>query len=138
MKNLLTSLFNKWQGSALSSDVGGRIFPKNTAPIGTQYPFILYFNIPAGVEKTFSEEFNNYLFQFSLFSDSESLVEISTMYDDLIALFDDCSLTITGSTLLWMRKTGSPNMADDEVTTVNGASTVTHWAQDFEICTQKN
>lgn len=138
MTNLLKALFNKWQGSALSSDVGGRIFPKNTAPIGTQYPFVLYFNIPAGVDRSFTGYVDNYLFQFSLFSDSESSVEISTMYDDLLALFDGCSLTITENRLLKMEKTGSPHMSDDEVTTVNGAGTVAHWAQDFEISVQKS
>jgi hypothetical protein len=136
MNNLLTAIYGKTSGSALSSDVGGRIF-LDRAPDGCEFPYVVFFVVSGVPDRTFSEHYTNTLIQFSLFSASEGAAEITDMYADLKALFDECSLTITASTLVWMREQNLTTMIED-ITTVNGAQQVKHWAVDFEILTSLN
>ena len=56
------------------------------------------------------------------------------MYKDLKALFDECSMTITSNTLVWMREQNLTTMSE-EITTVDGLQKVEHWAVDFEVLT---
>jgi len=118
--------------------VGGRIY-LDEAPAGAEFPYCVFQIVTASKEKTFTEEFRDTLIQFSLFSTSQGATEITTMYKDLIALFDECTLTIppTGTvtdTLVWMRESNLVTMVD-EITTPQGTSTLKHWAVDFEVKT---
>ena len=136
MNNILSAIYGKFTGSALSADVGGRIF-LDQAPDGTAFPYIVYFVVSATPEKTFSEIFTDTLIQFSLFSASAGAAEITTMYADLKALLDECALTITGSTLVWMREVNLTTMVED-ITVADATQTVKHWAVDFEVRTSLN
>ena len=136
MNNLLSAIMTKCAGSALSTDVGGRIF-LDEAPEGTEYPYIVFMIVSDTPDKTFTEIYEDVLVQFSLYSASASAAEISTMYADLKALFDECALTITGSTLVWMWRSNLTTMVD-EITTPAGTSTVKHWAVDFDVKTSLN
>jgi hypothetical protein len=133
MNNLLTAIASKITGSALNTDVGGRIY-LDRAPDNCEYPYCVYSIISAVPEKTFTEHYTNTLIQFSLFSASEGATEISTIYRDLKTLFDECSMTITSNTMVWMREQNLTTMIED-VTTVDGIQTLKHWAVDFEILT---
>ena len=117
----------------MSTDVDGRIFYKE-APQNSQFPYCVYFIISGIQDKTFTEHYTNTLIQFSLFSSSEGATEIATMYKDLKALFDECSMTITSNTLVWMREQNLTTMSE-EITTVDGLQKVEHWAVDFEVLT---
>ena len=134
MNNLLTAIMTKISGSALSTDVGGRIF-LDQAPDGCDFPYVVFFIVTDAPEKTFSEDFENIIIQFSLFSASQGATEITTMYRDLKALFDECAMTITSNTLIWMKRTNLTTMRED-VTTPSGTVGVRHWAVDYEILTQ--
>ena len=136
MNNLLTAITNKFSGSALSSDVSGRIF-LDSAPDNTEFPYVVFFIVSGTPEKTFTEHYTNTLIQFSLFSALEGATEIMDMYTDLKALFDDCSLTITGSTLVWMREQNLTTMVED-ITVADASQKVKHWAADFSIMTSLN
>lgn len=131
MSALLTAIFGKTAGSALSTTVGGRIY-LDQAPAGTEFPYVVFFIVSATPDRTFTERYTDTLIQFSLFSSSESAVEITTMYSNLQSLFDECALTVTGSTLVWMREQNLTTMVDD-ITTANGTSSVRHYAVDFEV-----
>ena len=137
MNNLLTALATKISGSALSTDTGGRIYldqyPADETP--PTYPYIVYFIVSGTPEKTFTEDFENILLQFSLFSSSPGAAEITTMFNDLKSLFDECAMTITSSTLVWMKRQNLTTMTDD-ITTVSGTQMVKHWAVDYEIMTE--
>ena len=139
MNNLLTAIATKISGSALSTDVGGRIYLDNYPPdeMPPTFPYVIYFIVAGTPEKTFTEHYTNTVMQFSLFSTSAGASEISNMYADLKSLFDECSFAITGSTLVWMREQNLTPMTDD-ITTVNGTGIAKHWAVDFEIRTSKN
>ena len=137
MNNLLTSLATKISGSALSTDVGGRVYldqyPADEMP--PTYPYIVYFIVSDVPEKTFSEEFENILLQFSLFSASPGAAEITTMYTHLKALFDECAFNITSSILVWMKRTNLTTTVDD-ITVSDATQTIKHWAVDYEIMTE--
>lgn len=133
MNYLLAAITTKLSGSALSTDVGGRIY-LDEAPANVAFPYVVFFIVSGRPDKTFSEHYTETLIQFSLFSSSQGAAEITDMYADLKALFDECSLTITGSTLVWMREQGLTTMID-ELTTPSGTASVKHWAVEFEVLT---
>jgi len=139
MKNLLTALATKISGSDLSTDVGGRIYldeyPLDEAP--PTFPYIIYSIVSGVPNKTFTEIYTDTSIQFSLFSSSSSADEITTMYANLKALLDEGDLTITGSSLVWMREETLSTRVDN-ITTGDGTHFVRTWHVDFEIFTSLN
>ena len=133
MNNLLTAIMTKISGSAFSTDVGGRVF-LDEAPAGTEFPYCVFFIVSGVPDRTFTERYTETLIQFSIFSSSIGAAEITTAYNDLVALLDECALTITGSTLVWMKETNLVTMTED-IVTASGTQGVKHWAIDFEILT---
>jgi len=131
MNNLLASIMTKVSGSALSTDVGGRIY-LDEAPDGCEMPYCVFFIISDVPDNTFTENIEDILIQFSLFSASQGATEITTMYTDLKALFDDCYLTITSNNHIYMMRQNLTTMVED-ITTVNGERRVKHWAVDYGI-----
>lgn len=136
MNHLITAITNKLSGSALSTSVGGRIY-LDRAPQGAVYPHVVFFIVSGVPERTFTEEYENVLIQFSLFSASKSATEITTMYANLDTLFDECALTITGSTLVRMSRRNLTTMVED-IQMKNSTVEVKHWAIDFEVKTSLN
>ncbi len=136
MNNLLQAIYGKTIGSALSIDVGGRIY-LDLAPDDTKFPYIV-FSIVSGVpDRTFTEHYTDSLIQFSLFSASLSAIEITAIYNDLKALFDEQPLTISGSTLVWMREEHLTTMVD-HILVAEATIGVKHWAVDFAVLTSLN
>lgn len=133
MNYLLQAIWTKISGSALSADVGGRVY-LDRAGKGAVFPYVVFFIVSGSPEKTFTEHYANTLIQFSLFSTSESAAEITDMYADLKTLFDECSLTITGSSLVWMKEQNLTTMVED-ITDTQAGEAVKHWAVDFEVLT---
>ena len=137
MDALLQAIYGKFTGSTLSTFVGGRIYldevPESKSPV--TFPYITYQIITGGYEKTFTEKFTDVLVQVSLFSASASAVQISAMYNYLTALFDECTLTITGKTFYRMHETNLMTTVDDVLVSSSTATTtrVKHWAVDYEI-----
>ena len=137
MLNLLQAIRSKISGSALSASVGDRIFPDEyPASMGAPvFPYCIYFIVSDVPDNVFVKNGESVLLQFSLFSSSESLIEISAILSSLRTLFDDCSLSITGSNLVWFKREGFQPMVEGGTTT-EGATRIKHWAQDYEISTQ--
>jgi len=139
MLNLLTAIMTKIAGSAFNSDVSGRVYldhyPADEMP--PTFPYCVFFIVSGIQDKTFTEHFTDTLIQFSLFSSSTGAAEITTMYADLRALLDECALTITGSTLVWMKEVNLTTMTE-EITVGDATNQVRHWAVDFEVKTSLN
>jgi hypothetical protein len=135
MDELIKAIITKLSGSTISSDVNGRVF-LDRAPDGCEFPYIVFFVVSSVPDWQFSERFEDTLIQFSLFSNSESAVEITTMLKDLRALLDDCSMTITGDTLVWFRRQNITTMVED-ITTTAGTQSVKHYAVDYEAKVQE-
>jgi hypothetical protein len=136
VKNLLAAITTKMTGSALSTAVGGRIF-LDRASAGTVYPYIVWFIVTSNPEKTFTEDFENTLIQFSIFSTSSSVAEIADIYAALDALFDECTLAITGGDiLLRMHRTNLITMTDD-IVSPDASNLLRHWAVEYSILVEK-
>ena len=77
-----------------------------TATQNTNYPYAVYFMVSNVPERTFQERFENSIIQFNIFSSREHSTdapsEIVGIRDDLVDLYDECALTITGYTHLSM------------------------------------
>ena len=133
MKNLTTAIYGQLSGSAFSSAIGGRLF-KGQAPDGTEYPYVVYLVVSDVPERTFSEIYEDVIVQFSLFSSASGTTEIEDMYTHLKTLYDEQPFSITGSTLVWMRRSQAVFLVEDH-TTPSGTQKVNACHIDFEIKT---
>lgn len=128
MINLSKALITKAASSDFLNDVQGRLF-KGRAAEGAQYPYAVFLIVSNTPEKTYTEDFENTIVQFSLFSDASGSAEIENMYTHLKALYDECVLTIPGGldTFIWMKRENATLMIEDDV-----------WAYhvDYEVKTQ--
>lgn len=135
MINIFTALMTKFAGSAFSTDVGGRIY-LDEAPAGAQFPYCVFFIVSDIPQYPGNKTMESILIQFSLFSTSQAVAEITTMLTDLRALLDDCSLTITSSTLVYFIRENFTTQFED-ITTPDGTVGVRHYIQEYEISTVK-
>lgn len=131
MKNLTTAIYGKLTGSTLSSAVGGRVF-RGVAPGGTEFPYVVYSLISDVPEYTFSETLEDVTIQFDIFSKASSSSEVEDLFGYLKSLYDFCSMTITGGSLLYMRRNVAILYTED-FTTPSGTETVWHYSVDYEI-----
>lgn len=131
MKNLTTAIYSKASGSSFMTALGSRLY-KGRAPQGTTYPFAVFFVVSNTPQKTFSEDYENVIVQFSLFSSVSGTTEIENLYTYLKVLYDECSLTITGATLVWMKRNNAVFLVEDH-TTPTGTAQVFAYHVDYSI-----
>lgn len=139
--NLMTALATKFTSvdgdgnhNDFYNDVQGRLYDGDV--VKSDYPYAAWMIVSAPKEKTFSEEFTNTLLQLSIFSASSSSVEVRRLAAHASRLFDECSFTITGSTLVWMKEVNRAEIPDERtVTTPAGTVGVKHTAIDYEVLT---
>lgn len=134
MKALTTAIYAKASGSAFSTAIGGRLY-KGRAPDGAVYPYVVYMVISETPDPTFSDDLENVLVQFSIFSSASSSGEAEDIYALLCALYDNCALTITGETMIYMQRQVATPMVEDHVT-VSGTLEVWHYAVDYAVLTR--
>lgn len=94
MRELFTAIYSKLSGSAFEVSATGLYLYQ--APQERAMPYAVYQLISNVPEYTFTSIHEEILIQFNLFSDSTTDEQVSDMYSDLKALYDDCDLTITG------------------------------------------
>lgn len=77
--------------------IGGRFYFE-MAPQDATLPFCTYHIISNSYDYTFSDNFEDFLIQFSIFSETSSSSEIMDIFENLKTLFDWCdsSLSVTG------------------------------------------
>ena len=137
--NLTTAFFTRFTEVIAGSHntfyelIQGRMY-EDQADDGAPFPYAVYRIIASPKDRTFSEEFRETIIQLSLFSITRSSSEIKAIYYAASTLYDECLLTITGSTLLWLRETNLVEMVD-EIITPDGTAMVRHYAVDFECYT---
>jgi len=133
MKALRNAIYAKCAGSALDTLINGQIL-YGKAPAGTRYPYVVFYRVSAGIEKTFTEEYDNPLIQFSVFSaDPNSSNEVHEIADAIKALYDECSLTITGSTLIYIKLQSDVGPMEDDSISQDGADGGWACHLDFEV-----
>jgi hypothetical protein len=134
VNNLLQSIVSKCSGSELSTDVGGRIF-FDEAPEGSEFPYVVFSIVTDAQADTFKSKLEDITIQFSLYSISKGLTEITGMLADLKALFDDAVLTITSNYHILISRQNLTTMFDN-ITTPDGTVGLRHWAVDYWIITE--
>ena len=124
-------------GTAFMASIGSRFYDTE-APAGAEYPYCVYLIVSDVKDWQFVERFEDVLIQFSIFSTASSSGEAKDIYTLLVALFDECSLAITGyAHFLWMWRNNLTTMRD-EVTTPAGTVGVWHFAVDFDLYYEKD
>lgn len=143
MNNLLEAIKNKMIGSALEATVGGRIYFDFAD--ANEYPRVVYHIISATPDDTFTENYDNTLIQFDLFSaKSAGAAEITTMYQNLIALFSttrsdgsinrSCQLTLADGNIVSIRYSNLVTLSEDlDEPLPDGSTGLYHYAVDFEV-----
>ena len=131
MKNLTTAIYGKLAGSAFSSDIGGRLY-KGYAPDGAVFPYAVFFVVSDAPEYPGGKTIDEVLVQFSLFSTASGSTEIEDMLTHLRSLYDDCSMTIAGNTLIYFIR-GNMTPMRAEITTPSGTVGAWHYSQEYEI-----
>jgi len=131
MLNLTTAIYGKAAASNFLSYIGSRLY-KGRAPANCQYPYAVYAVVTDVPEKTFTEDFENVIVQFSLYSITSSTLEIETMLTYLKALYDECEFAITDATLIWMKRSNVVFQVEDH-TTPSGTAQVYAYYVDYEI-----
>ena len=136
LTHLATAIMTKFSGSAFSSAINGRLFQDDADDTDVSEGMYAVFSIISKVpEKTFSEEYADILWQLSIFSAASSPAEIKDAYTKANALFDECELTITGSTLVENKEVNMTPI-NEEHTTTAGTQKVRHYAVDYEAMTK--
>jgi hypothetical protein len=136
VNNLLAAIKSKFSGSALSETVGGRIY--FDVADANEYPRVVYHIISSVPQRTFTSRLDDVLIQFDLFSaQSAGEAQIGQMYADIKALFDECELTITGSTFIWMYEENLVALSETlDEPLPDGSMGLYHWAVDYSIMKQ--
>lgn len=118
MRELFTGIYTRFASTPHSSfydDISGRLYLEK-APTGTSYPYATYGLVSASHDWTFTEDFEEALIDFQLFSDAAGASEITDMHAHLMAQFDDCNLTVSGYDHVWMQRDMSYlNLTQDQV-----------------------
>jgi len=138
MNNLLTAITSRVTTgpSDFCNDIGGRFY-LDQAPEDRQFPDCIYFIVVDTPDNSFNKSGEEVNIQFSMFSESSGATEITTMYTDLKALFDDVQLTVTSNTMVIMKRDRLVTFMED-IITPSGTRRVRHWAVDYTIALQEN
>jgi hypothetical protein len=135
MRELVKAIYAKNTGSALDALIGGKIF-YGKAPANTLYPYVVFVRVAGSNDWTFTETFDNPLIQFSIFSaDHESSIECLNIADAVKALYDDCKLSVTGETFLYMWLANVVGPMDDDSISQDGADGGWACHLDFDVST---
>ena len=103
MQVLFEGLYSKFDNDAsLKAVVSGMYFTQ--APQGTEYPYITYHKISDRPDYTYTEDMENVIIQFNIYDDHYSSTTINDIYSKLTALYDWCSLNVTGWDSIYMRR----------------------------------
>lgn len=96
--------------NSLYTSVSGRMYNEK-ASLDTPQPFIVFHEITDMYEYNFTDDFENIVIQFNIYADTVG--ETNSIFGYLKALYDNCSLTVTGYTHIYMRRERSYRMRLD-------------------------
>ncbi len=104
MKAIYDAIVTKYNtGTALKAANTGGLWYDDPAQ-NTAFPYIAYYDLSGEPEYTFKENMERVQIQFSIWGKTKSKATVLDIYDKLIALFDWCTLTLTGYTSIYMKR----------------------------------
>jgi hypothetical protein len=125
MNSLFKGIFNHFSATTTAgfyNDVSGRMY-HNVAPQQATFPYCVYFSVSDVDDLDFSDEHENFLIQFNIFSKNNSALEAGNLLESLKIMFDNCILTVTGwRHLQFKRDMVNPNNDYSQVPPVQGYS----------------
>ena len=130
---LFQAIYTKFSGSDLSNDVGGRMYSE-FPPDDAQFPYVIFKLISVMPIDSFKDYIDDINAQFSLYSTSDSLTEITTMENHLLSLYDDTTLTIANDTVVMCVRTGTTPLYPEPMVGEGVETTfLRHWAVEYRI-----
>lgn len=97
------SLFNTTND--FNTAVSGQMFPHKVDQEDATFPYAAYYLITDYNDYNFSDDYEDFMVQFSIYSDNNSPSEVLTIFEYLKTLFDDAEPTVTGYTVLEFKRT---------------------------------
>lgn len=132
MKALPTAIFAKMTSSTtLYTDIGGRLY-YGEAPEGAEYPYVVFNDFTSLPEYPGTKTIEKIYYDFNIFSSAVGRTEIEDILTHLRSLYDDCTLTVSGYTLIYFIRETVQKMREDH-TTPAGTIGVWHYSQEYSI-----
>ena len=128
-----TAIFGKMAGTPFATAIGSRLYD-GRVPQNPVSPYAVFFIVSTVPDRTFTEDMLDILLQFSIFSSSAEQTEILDIGAALIALYDRCTLTATGSKQIFMElANGEGEVTDYPADTLAGTGAYFQNDIDFNI-----
>ena len=126
---LNTGIYNKLNVSSITSLVSGVYHYK--APQGTDYPYVCYWVVSDIADDYFGEWKNNILLQIDIYSDSNSAKEVGDIAEEVSAVMDETSITVTGYSVYFCSRGNVRLLYQDE-------DNIFHLVMEYNIKIEKN
>lgn len=131
MKVVFDAIYAKFNTTNSFKTAVSSQFDPHTARQGTAvFPYAVYSMITHIPDRDFSHIREEFTFQISVFSQKKSPIEALTIGGYCTSLFDDCALTVTGYSQLYMVRESERIFRDDE-------NNVWQWIVDYELTIEK-
>jgi len=118
MKQLFTGIYNLFAPAGAKPTIYTNLDGKLRlfeAKQGETLPYCVYYLIGDGPDWYFEDErIFRAMIQFNLYTDDRSATNVCTYTDNLMALYDECTLSVTGYTFLRMERTWEYLLRDPE------------------------
>lgn len=125
MNALFAGIYSKFTTNnthAFYTSIGGRLYHKK-APQSAAFPYCVFSMSAHDHDWDFSNDIELISIQFNIFSQNNSASEAGTILSNLYSLFDNCALTASGYTHVYMQRNfTAENNYLDEVPPVFGYS----------------
>ena len=103
MKEIQEAIINKYEGDSTITELTTGLH-NTEAPQGAEFPYIV-FNFPSGTpDWTFSDEQKEFVIQFKIHDNNRTVINVNSIYDALLNLFNWCELDIEGWHLTYMKE----------------------------------
>jgi len=114
MKNLLTAIYSKFTTGppTIYTNLGGKMYLAE-APQDTAMPYCVYDLISDVPEYHFGFQHESVLIQFSIYTDDSSATNVMTYGTNLKALYDNCSMSVSGYTHIDFNRDQSDRLLRD-------------------------
>ncbi len=99
MIELFDSIYARWVAT-----MAGRVLYNTEAKGEAAFPYTVFSLVSDVPDWTFTEDFEDYLVQFNLFSDASECTEIDTTFKALKAAFDKFDLVIVDHTTISLER----------------------------------
>ena len=100
---VLTGIFTKFTGSAFATAIGSRMYSRGYPALPT-FPYAIVTIPDASHDWNFTDQSEEVDIHFSIFSNSQSEVEITGILNNLTTLYDECALSVSGYTTDYMHR----------------------------------